>query len=131
MVAGAALEAPLVVAGAGIGGPQIPAAHGEHGLAAVAAKEKAGVYVVVDLDAPVAGGAALLPRLLGQGEGPVIQDGLVVVFKDDVVALVLLPIRAVDLLPGVLALAQGANVEVVFQDALYSDDAPLGPGLAL
>ena len=50
MVARAPLESTPVIRSAGIGGRQIAPAHREHRTAAVAADEKAGVHVVVDLD---------------------------------------------------------------------------------
>ena len=48
-----------------------------------------------------------------------------VVFKDLVVARVLLHVRAVYLAAGVLALTQSADVEVIVDDALHGDDRPL------
>jgi len=113
VVAGAALEPAPVVGAAAVGVLQIAPAHGEHRAAAVAAEEKAGVDVVVDLHAPVAGTGALLPQGLRCGEGAVVDDGLVVVFKDQLLARVPLPVLAVDLFARVFALPQRADVKIV------------------
>ncbi len=68
---------------------------------------------------------ALFPQGPGGGEGAVVDDGLVVVFDDDLLVLVPEDVLAVDLLPGVLPLAQGADVEVVVQDALHRHNGPV------
>ena len=131
MVAGAGLQTPPVVLAAAVGVLQVGTAHGEHGAAAVAAEEKAGVGVVVDLYAPVMAGGALLTQGAGGGEGAVVDDGLMVVLEHQVVALVPLDLRAVDLPAGVFALPQRADVEIVVQYALHGDDGPRGLGGAL
>lgn len=131
MVAGAALQPPAVVGAAAVGVLDIPAAHGEHGGAAVTALQKAGVGVVVLLLPPVVGGGAALPQGFCRGEGAVVDDGLVVVLQDDVIQLVPAHILAVDLLSGVLPLAEGADVEVVVDDALDRHDGPLWPDAPL
>ena len=105
---------------------EVREAHGEHGTAAVAADEEAGVGVVVDLHAPIAGGGALFPQSAGGGEGAVVDDGLMVVLKHQMVALVPPDLCAVDLPAGILALPQSADVEVVIQNALHRHDGPRG-----
>ncbi len=96
------------------------------GAAAVPAHQEAGVDVVVLLHPAVVGGGALFPQGPGGGEGAVVDDGLVVVFDDDLLLLVPADVLAVDLPPGVLPLPQGADVEVVVQDALDRHDGPDG-----
>ena len=77
----------------------------EHGRAAVAALEEAGVDVLVYLDAAVVVLRALLAQGSDCGEGAVVHDGLVVVFDDDLLHLVAQDVPAVYLGAGVLALA--------------------------
>ena len=48
-----------------------------------------------------------------------------VVFNDDLLVLVPEDVPAVDLLPGILSLAQGSDVEVVVQDALHRHNGPV------
>lgn len=75
---GTACPVTAVVGAAGVGRFLIAAAHGEHGCAAVAAGEKAGVHIVILLDAlyrddgphrfdgaPVFGPGGFLPAALG------------------------------------------------------------------
>ena len=133
VVAGAALQASAVVGAAAVGVLDVPAAHGEHGGAAVAAEQEAGVHVVILLLPPVVGGGAALPQGSSCGEGAVVDDLLVVVLNDDVVQFVPLDFFAVDFPAGVLALAQGADVEVVVQNPLDRHDGPhrLGGPLVL
>ena len=131
VVGGAALPPPAVVGAAGVGRAQVSPAHGKQGGPAVPADQEAGVHVVVLLHPPVVGDGALLPQGPGSGEGAVVDDGLVVVLNDDLLLLVLPHVPAVDLLPGVLPLAQGPDVEVVIQDALDRYDGPGGLHLAL
>ena len=126
VVAGAPLQTPAVVGTAAVGVFQIGPAHGEHGGAAVAAEQEAGIHVVVFLHTPVVGGGAALPLGPDGGEGTVVDDGLVVVLDNDVVYLVPLDLLAVDFPAGILALAQGADVEVVVQDALHGNNGPGG-----
>ena len=97
VVAGAGLGAPAVIEAAAVGVLQIGTAHGEHGAAAVAALQKAGVHVVVLLDAPVVRGGSGFPQRPGRRKGPVIDDGLVVVFKDKDLIRRPLDLVAVDL----------------------------------
>ena len=124
MVAGAALEAAPVIRPAGVGGGEIGAAHGEQRTAAVAALQKAGVHVVVDLHAAIVAAAALFPQRAGDGEGAVVDDGLMVVLDDDVLIVVALDVPAVDLGAGVLALTERADIEIVIQNALHRGDGP-------
>ena len=113
VVGSASVPAPAVVSAAGVGSFHIFAAHGEHGAAAVAALQKSRVHIVVLFHTPVMGRGALFPQGPGGGEGAVVDDGLVVVFDDDVLVLVPLHILAVDLPPGVFGLPEGANVEII------------------
>ena len=131
VVAGTALQPPAVVGSAAVGVLDVPAAHGKHGGAAVAALQEAGVGVVVLLLPPIVGGGAALPQGFRCGESAVVDDGLVVVLNDDVLQLVPPHVSAVDLFPGVFALAEGADVEVVVDDALHRDNGPLRPYAAL
>ena len=130
VVAGAARRAPAVIGAAGVGGGQVAAAHGKHRASAVTALEEAGVDVVVLLDAAVVGaGAAFAQRARG-GKGAVVDDGLVVVFDDDVLAFVPRHVLAVDLDAGGLALTECADVEVIVEDALHGHDRPRALGRA-
>ena len=127
MMTGAALEAAPVIRPAGVGGGQIAAAHGEHGAAAVSAHQKARIHIVVLFYPPVVGGGSLFPQYPGGCKGTVVDDGLVVVFNDDLLVLILPDILAVDFFAGVLPLAQGADVKVVVQDALHRHNRPDRP----
>ena len=129
VVGGTGRTPPAVIGAAGVGGAQIFPAHGEHGAAAVAAEEKAGVNIIVFFHAPVVGSRAFFPERPGDGEGAVIDDGLVVVLNDDVFLLVPAYILAVDFCPGVLCLPQGSDIEIVVQNPLYRDNGPSGFGL--
>ena len=126
VVGGAAGASPPVVGAAGVSAPQVAAAHGEHGGPAVPAHQETGVHVVVLLHPPVVGGGALLPKRPGGSKGTVVDDALVVVFDDDLLVHIPAHIPAVDLLSGVLPLPQGADVEVVVQDALDRHNGPGG-----
>ncbi len=66
-----------------------------------------------------------LPQGPGGGEGAVVDDGLVVL-DDDVLQLVPAHVLAVDLLMGILPLAQGADIEVVVQNPLHRHNGPSG-----
>ena len=116
---------------AGVGGGQVRAAHGEQRTAAVAALQKAGVHVVVDLHAAIVAAAALFPQRAGDGEGAVVDDGLMVVLNDDVLIVVAPYIPAVDLGAGVLALPQCADIKIVVENALHRGDGPRVLGLPL
>ena len=130
MVAGAARRPPAVIGAAGVGGGQVAAAHGKHRASAVTALEEAGVDVVVLLDAAVVGaGAAFAQRARG-GKGAVVNDGLVVVFDDDMLAFVPRHVLAVDLDAGGLALTECADIEVIVEDALHGHDRPRALGRA-
>ena len=124
MVTGPALEAASVIRPAGIGGGKVAAAHGKERTAAVAALQKAGVHIVVDFHAAIVVPAALFPQGTGGGEGAVVDDGLMVIFNDDVLTLVPPDLLAVDLCAGVLALSESSDIEVVIQNALHGDDGP-------
>jgi len=89
VVGSAARASPAVVGAAGIGRLHIAAAGGKHGAAAVPALHEAGVDVVVLFHAPVVGGGSLFPERPGNGEGAVVDDGLVMIFDDDMLGLVL------------------------------------------
>ena len=115
-----------MIGAAAVGLLQVSPAHGEHGGTAVAAFQETGIHIVVFFLPPVVGGGATLPEGPGGGEGAVVQDGLVVVLDDDVFVLILAHVFAVDLLPGVFALAQGADIKIVVQNALHCDDGPGG-----
>ena len=56
----------------------------------------------------------MLALLLCFGKNTVVHNGGVVVLKNDVVTLVFFHIRTVYLFTGILALAQGTDVEIVF-----------------
>ena len=131
MVAGAALEPAPVIRPAGVGGGEVRAAHGEQRTAAVAALQKAGVHIVVDLDAAIVAAAALFPQGAGDGKGAVVDDGLMVVLNDDVLVVVALDLFAVDLGAGVLALPQRADIKIVVENALHRGDGPCVLGLPL
>ena len=130
MVARAGLTPAPVIFAAAVGVADVAAAHGEHGAAAVAAEEKAGVYIVVYLHAAVVRGAALLAQRPRGGEGAIVDDLLMVVLKDLVVAGVLLHVSAVYLAARVLALTQSADIKIIIDDALHGDDRPLVLDLA-
>ena len=113
MVTGAALESTPVIRSAGIGGRQIAPAHREHRTAAVAADEKPRVHVVVDLDpAIVVCRAAFAQRAHGR-KRPVVDDLLMVMLKDAVLALVQFSVCAVDFHARELALPQRADIKIV------------------
>ena len=131
VVAGAGLESAPMILAAAVGVLQVGAAHGEHGAAAVAALEEACVDVVVLLCAAVVHRAAAGAQLAHGGEGAVVDDRLVMVFDHDVLARVAGHVLAVDLLAGVFALAQRADIKVVVQNALNRLDRPRGLDLAL
>lgn len=131
VVAGAGLEPAPVIFAAAVGVLEVGAAHSEHGAAAVAALEEARVNVVVLLRAAVVHRAAAGAQLAHGGEGAVVDDRLVVVFDHDVLARVAGHVLAVDLLAGVLALAQRADIKVVVEDALNRLDRPRGLDPAL
>ena len=130
MVAGAARRSAAVIGAAGVGGGQVAAAHGKHRASAVAALEEAGVDVVVLLDAAVVGAGTAFAKRARGGEGAVVDDGLVVVFDDDVLAFVPRHVLAVDLDAGGLALTERADVEVIVEDALHGHDRPRALGRA-
>ena len=113
----AALAPAPVIAAAGVRRSQICAAHGEHGAAAVAAVQESGIGIVVLPHAAIGAGGALFHLLLRIGERAIIHDGLVVLFKDDMVIVLLLEVLSVDAEPTVFALAQRADVKVVLQNA--------------
>ena len=131
MVAGAALEPTPVIRPAGVSRCYVAAAHGEHGTSAVAALQEAGVHIVVDLHTAIVVPAALFPQGAGDGEGAVVDDGLMVVLNDDVLVVVAPYILAVDLGAGVLALTERANVEIVVENPLHRSDGPCVFGLPL
>ena len=131
MVAGTALEAAPVIGAAGVGGGQVRAAHGEQRTAAVAALQKAGVHVVVDLHTAIVAAAALFPQRAGDGEGAVVDDGLMVVFNDDVLVVVAFDLLAVDFGAGVLALPQRTDIKIVVENTLHRGDGPRVLGLPL
>lgn len=124
VVAGASGPALAVVGAAGIGRLQVPAAHGEHGSAAVPALQKAGIDIVVDLGATVVGTGPLLPQGPGHREGAVVDNGLMVVFNDDLLHLVPAYVLAVDFGPGVLPLTESTDVKIVVQNPLDCDNGP-------
>ena len=109
----------------------IVAGGGKHGTAAVVAPEEARVDIVVNLYAAVVASASLLAQCAGAGEGTVVDDGLVVILDDDVLAVVLLNFFSVDLGAGIFGLAQGADIKVIIQDTLNGNDGPVGLNLAL
>ena len=113
MVTGAALEAAAVIRSAGVGGRQIAPAHREHRTAAVAADEKPRVHVVVDLDpAIVVCRAAFAQRAHGR-KRPVVDDLLMVMLKDAVLALVQFSVCAVDFHAREFSLPQRADIKIV------------------
>ena len=124
MVARAAFQSTTVIRPAGVGGRQIAPAHGKHRTAAVAALQKAGIHVVIDLDAAIVITAALFPQSDGDGEGAVVDDGLMVVLDDDVLIVVALDLLAVDLGAGILALPERADIKIVVQNALHRGNGP-------
>ena len=113
MVARAPLESTPVIRSAGIGGCQIAPAHGEHRTAAVAADEKAGVHVVVDLDPAIVVHRAALAQGTHGRKCAVVDDLLMVVLKDAVLALVQLSVCAIDFYARELALPQRADIKIV------------------
>ena len=76
------------------------------------------LYASIVVSAPL---CSLCP---GDGEGAIVQDGLVVVLKYKLLSVLLLHICAVDFLAGIFALPECANVKVVIQNPLYCGDAP-------
>ena len=125
VMAGAALEPPPVIGAASIGVPKVSPAHGEHGTAAVPAHEKTGIGVLVFFYAPVVALGSGFPQLLHDTKVAVADDRLMMVLDDDLLALVLFHILAVDLLAGIFALAQCADVKIIFEYALHGHDGPL------
>ena len=124
MVARAPLETTPVIRSAGIGGSQIAPAHREHWAAAVAADEKPRVHVVVDLDpAIVVCRAAFAQRAHGRKRA-VVDDLLMVVLKDAVLALVQLSVAAVDFHAREFSLPQRADIKIVVENPLHRDDRP-------
>ena len=113
-----------MIGAAGVGGLEVAPAEREHGRAAVAALEEAGVDVLVYLDAAIVVLCPLLAQGPDRGEGAVVHDGLVVVFDDDLLHLVAQDVPAVYLGALVFALAQRTDVEVVVEYGLDGDDAP-------
>ena len=124
----------MVVCAAAVGVLKVPAAHGEHGTAAVTAFQKAGVGVVVFLLPTVMVRGPVLPQGFHRGEGTVVDNGLVVALDDDVIRRVPPHILAVDLPAGIFSLAEGTDIKIVVQDALHRDDGPgglYGPAVVL
>ena len=113
MVARAPLESTPVIRSAGIGGRQITPAHGEHRTAAVAADKKSGVHVVVDLDPAIVVCRAAFAQRAHGCKCAVVDDLLMVVLKDAVLALVQLAVGAVDLDACELSLPQRADIKIV------------------
>ncbi len=73
------------------------------------------------------GDGALLPQRFRHGEGAVVEDGRVMLFEHDVLALVQLDVLAVDFCARIFALAEGADIEIVFQNPLNGGDGPFPP----
>ena len=122
VMARAAPQSAPVIGAAGVRGGKVAAAHGKHRAAAVAALEKAGIHIVVYPDAAIMALCALFPQSHGGGKGAGIDDGRVVVFHHDMVAVGAPYILAVDFGAGVFALPQRTDIEIVVQDPLYGDD---------
>lgn len=72
------------------------------------------------------GSGAVFPQGFGRGKDPVINDGLVVVLNDDMLQLVPFSVLTIDLLAGIFALAEGADIKIVVDDALDGNNGP-GP----
>ena len=125
VVAGAAGQSTAVIGAAGVGRAQIPAAHGKHGTAAVTALQKAGVHIVIDFLPAVVVGRALFPQGANGGKGAVVDDGLMVVFNNNVFQLIPLDILTVDFGTGVLALPECADVKIIVQNTLHRDNSPV------
>ena len=70
-------------------------------------------------------GRALFPQGADGGKGAVVDDGLMVVFNDNVFQLIPLDILTVDFGTGVLALPQGSDVKIVVQNTLHRDNSPV------
>ena len=62
----------------------------------------------------------------GDGEGAIVQDGLVVVLKDKVFFFLLFYISTVDFFSSVFALPKSSDIKIIVQDTLYCGDAPSG-----
>ena len=124
MVARAALETTPVIRSAGIGGCQIAPAHREHWAAAVTADEKPRVHVVVDLDPAIVICRAAFAQRAHSRKRAVVDDLLMVVLKDAVLALVQLAVCAVDFYAREFSLPQRADIKIVIQNALHRDDRP-------
>ena len=65
VMARAAPQSAPVIGAAGVRGGKVAAAHGKHRAAAVAALEKAGIHIVVYLDAAIMALCALFPQSRG------------------------------------------------------------------
>ena len=90
----------------------------------------------MDLHAAIVAAAALPAQGTGAGEGAVVDDGLVVILNDNMLAVVSLDLFSVDFGAGILGLPQRADIKIIIQDALHGDDGPVGldpplAGLAL
>ena len=124
MVARAPLETTPVIRSAGVGGRQIAPAHGKHRTAAVAANEKAGIHVVVDFHAAIVVRRTAFAQRAHGCKRAIVDDLLMVVLKDAVLALVQLSVCAVDLDARELSLPQRADIKIVIENSLYRDDRP-------
>ena len=78
------------------------------------------LYASIVVSAPL---CSLCP---GDGEGAIVQDGLVVVLKDKVFFFLLFYISTVDFFSSVFALPKSSDIKIIVQDTLYCGDAPSG-----
>ena len=113
MVARAARSSAAVIGAAGVRRGNVRTAHRKHRCAAVAALEETRIDVIVFLDTAVVRAGALLPQSAGGRKRAVVDDLLMVVLKDAVLALVQLAVGAVDLDARELALPQRADIKIV------------------
>ena len=70
-------------------------------------------------------GRALFPQSADGGKGAVVDDGLMVVFNNNVFQLIPLDILTVDFGTGVLALPQGSDVKIIVQNTLHRNNSPV------
>ena len=95
-----------------------------HGASAVSTFQKAEVHVVILFYAPVVGGGSLLPEGTCNGEGAVVDDGLVVIFDDDILVFIRFHIHTVNLFTVVFPLPEGTDVKIIIENSLKGYDAP-------
>ena len=90
--------------------------HCEHRASAVSAFKHARINIVVDLYATVVITGATFTVCTGNGEGAVIDNRLMIVFNNNMFAVITPDVFAVDFRPCIFTLTQSADIKIVFKN---------------